>query len=103
MKYVAALALCLLSGSASAHDWYPYECCHGDDCAKIPVSRVKEKNGGFEVTVYPHDHKQAKDWDGPVTFHFTYKMTRGSEDQNYHICILPSKVALCFFAPIGGA
>lgn len=32
----------------AAHDWYPHECCHGQDCAVV-TSLIPLAGGGFRV------------------------------------------------------
>lgn len=98
---IAALMLTTTSYT-SAHSWYPYECCSDNDCERVKVNTVKEKDGGFEVIVYPGQHKMSKDWAEPMVYHVPYKDARASEDQNYHVCLSPTKVLLCLFVPIGG-
>lgn len=36
----AASLLALSTLPAEAHDWYPHECCHGQDCAVVESIRV---------------------------------------------------------------
>ena len=31
-------ALMLISGVATAHSWYPKECCHDKDCRPVPCA-----------------------------------------------------------------
>lgn len=41
IRWLAILSPLIVATSTSAHDWYPWECCSGIDCA--PVDHV---NGG---------------------------------------------------------
>jgi hypothetical protein len=36
-----ALVFTLLTSAASAHDWYPLNCCSGTDCFELPPSAVE--------------------------------------------------------------
>jgi hypothetical protein len=36
----AAAALMLVSGAATAHSWYPKECCHDKDCRPVPCAEL---------------------------------------------------------------
>jgi hypothetical protein len=96
----ALLALSVLSGPlpffrgpATAHGWYPKECCSHHDCAPVEsVAQVVPVSGGlpqllvtsrFGRAIIPHDF--------PV---------RESKDARMHICM--SHVDLiCFFMPPG--
>ena len=82
-----------LSG-ASAHSWYPWECCSEKDCAPITMSETPlEKDGGFYLT------------DGR---HISYKEVKPSPDGQWHLCEQkwPANPAarkiLCVYAPPGG-
>lgn len=47
MRYFALLIGLMLSGPAAAHDWYPTECCGGQDCAPVDsASMVPTPDGG---------------------------------------------------------
>jgi len=66
----------LLSADARAHDWYPLECCSGQDCG--PADTVERRpDGSYFVTsrglsaVIPSD----------------YALWRKSPDGRIHVCI----------------
>ncbi len=81
-------AFLLLSSAASAHDWYPPECCSAKDCAVYPAEKVRETPGGYLL-------------ESGVTV--PYKQARPSPDRQYHICTNQSTSRLiCFFAVQGG-
>ena len=43
----AALAACLLAASpATAHDWYPEECCSASDCQPRPCDLLQQLTDG---------------------------------------------------------
>lgn len=44
IAFVAAWTALLTSAGARAHDWYPRECCGGEDCA--PADTVVRRNDG---------------------------------------------------------
>jgi hypothetical protein len=44
-----ALAVALLTGTASAHEWYPARCCGGEDCAALPPSAVEWTPLGWHI------------------------------------------------------
>ena len=88
---VLAAALATSSLTAAAHDWYPQECCHFNDCA--PVDRVEQSGpGGMTVTsrhgtaVVPESMPR-----------------RESRDQRMHVCMQPgrggSMRVICVFIP----
>ena len=77
------LALVHLADLASAHDWYPDDCCHGADndgnhgeCHPIPSCD--------EITPFAYGLK----WRG---HEFTGGMIRKSKDTKCHICATPSQ------------
>lgn len=46
--WLAVVLLGLVSPPAQAHEWYPWDCCHGKDCA--PVDRIEYlKSGGMRL------------------------------------------------------
>lgn len=93
----SSIAFFLLTASALAHSWYPYECCSDLDCHPVPVDRVKEAKGGWLLA------------DG--TF-IAYRDARPSPDNRFHVCQRDAgKGALirlhdkpaCFWAPMGAS
>jgi hypothetical protein len=70
--------------TARGHDWYPRDCCAGDDCKPIPAERVQITPQGYLV-------------DGQFAFAFT---SPKSPDEKYHLC-WPRSWATpnCFFPP----
>jgi len=94
---VAAIGLALSISAASAHDWYPMECCRGKDCAevehvtydrasgvgnKLPILAVTTKHGTALVPEnFPHQE---------------------SKDGKMHACMLPGRGdmrLICLFVP----
>lgn len=71
-KYILAIlllgALCV---QASAHDWYPYDCCSNNDCHPIDCAAIFEKG---KALVYNG-------------FGFYDSMIRPSQDGLCHVCI----------------
>lgn len=85
-----ALALCLALGAstiASAHSWYPWECCSDRDCEELKDDQVKITPQGY---VLP---------DGVVV---EASKARQSPDGHYHWCRQPDGKLICFFAPPNG-
>src|SRR5262245_19113452 len=87
-----ALILAITFGKARAHDWYPWECCSGLDCA--PVERVEEREGVLHVT--------SRKGTAPIP---ACMQMRRSEDGRMHVCMRPDGQgcmrALCFFGMMG--
>lgn len=92
----AALAVMfLLVSSATAHEWYPWECCSDNDCAPIPLAETpREGHGGFTLL------------DGRFV---PYRDLRNSPDAQWHLCEqkwpaddVAARKILCTYAPIGG-
>jgi len=77
IAFFAALALLIVLPAATlAHDWYPLECCSGQDCAPAEAV-VRREDGSYLVTsrgmstVIPAD----------------YAKWRRSPDGRIHVCI----------------
>lgn len=96
---VYALGLiAILATGARAHDWYPWECCHAQDCAPMGEAMQeplpKPAPGGWLLD------------DGML---IPYSQARTSPDGKFHICrrngersgalIAPDKRPVCFWAP----
>ena len=91
MRICCLTVALFLPVAASAHDWYPIECCHHMDCA--PVERV-DQNGG-EMVVSSKIGTVAV----PASF-----ARRESKDHRMHVCMRPESGGmklLCIFMPPG--
>lgn len=99
-----ALMLALACRSASAHDWYPWECCAGQDCAPVAAAAVRETPRGYVVTIRPGSHPQ---WPvgrpGPLVLTIPYAKAKPSPDGRFHICLRPDGSLICWFVVYGGA
>jgi hypothetical protein len=91
---VSALLLAIATSvatPASAHDWYPIECCHGMDCA--PVDKVEMQEGTSLVVTSRHGTAVV-----PATM-----PRRESKDSRMHVCMRPSSSGgmriICVFLP----
>ena len=83
----------LNAGEIKAHDWYPYECCNGLDCA--PVEEVQPLPEGLLVTSKY----------GTAIVPSTTEM-RPSPDGRLHVCMRKdfekdTMRVLCFFGAAG--
>lgn len=54
-----------------AHSWYPWACCHDQNCHPVPCDSIKP-------------HALGLSWNGIV---FTEEMIRESLDENCHVCV----------------
>ena len=86
-----AAALMLVSGAATAHSWYPKECCHDNDCRPVPCAELsyRDKDVVWRKHVY---------FNGP--------MIRESKNGDCHVCVQEGLNAsiipylpLCVFVP----
>jgi hypothetical protein len=84
-------ALMLVSGTATAHSWYPKECCHDKDCRPVPCAELS----------YPD-----KDVVWRKFVYFSAPMIRESKDGDCHVCVKEGLAAsiipylpLCVFVP----
>ncbi len=84
--------------SASAHDWYPHECCHDKDCAPVEsMTRIAPAGDGTPYMVVTSKHGKAilrRDFP-----------TRESKDSRMHVCLgqydTGEKEVMCLFIPPG--
>lgn len=86
------LPLCLMLAAlpASAHDWYPWDCCSGFDCA--PVDRAELLPSSELLVTSKHGTALV-----PATF-----PTRDSQDNRMHICMRKAEGGMkpiCIFLP----
>ena len=86
-----AAAFTLVTGAASAHSWYPQECCHDNDCQPVPCAELSY-----------HD----KDVVWRKHIYFSGPMIRESKDGSCHVCVKEGLSAgiipylpLCVFVP----
>jgi hypothetical protein len=45
---LAAAVMLLFNGAATAHSWYPEECCHDKDCHPIPYQEIEKISDGWQ-------------------------------------------------------
>lgn len=82
--------LFLTATSASAHDWYPWDCCSGHDCA--PVERAEVLPNAELLVTSRHGTALV-----PATF-----PKRDSQDNRMHVCMRRSEAGMqpiCIFLP----
>jgi hypothetical protein len=98
------LAGLLAATPAAAHDWYPLECCHHEDCAPVdkveivPTPAVSGLDGapaGPPATMVTTRHGTAV---VPANF-----PRRESKDHRMHACMMPGEGGkmrlICIFMP----
>ncbi len=87
----ALVVLTTIVAPASAHEWYPIECCSGYDCA--PVDNAKLDDGSDLVVTSKHGT-------GIVP---AAMPRRESKDNRMHVCMRPSADGrmrvICVFLP----
>jgi len=87
---VGLLAL-MIPAPASAHDWYPIECCSGYDCA--PVEQAEFRGGDTLIVTSKHGT-------GTVPAAMT---RRESKDHRMHVCMRKTwdgeMRVICVFLP----
>lgn len=95
LSALAGTAL-LCSTPASAHGWYPKECCNEMDCAPVQsMTRLVPAGGGLQQLVITSKHgKAVLPRDHPV---------RQSKDGRMHVCMrhdpFGEMEVICFFMP----
>ena len=90
MKF--AFALMLL-----AHNWYPADCCSGDDCHPIPCSIVHPARGGY--VIHGADIGLPPEYGGENEVEFSGPNVRPSLDENCHLCLVFRHGTRCLFLP----
>lgn len=64
MKLLLTLSFFLISSPAFAHDWYPKNCCHGNECQHAPLNSYTVTDEGIIVhngVINPAGQKLTKD------------------------------------------
>ncbi len=98
------LAFFLATTPAAAHDWYPLECCHQQDCA--PVDRTEFVP--TPATAEPQGMTPAPGTMIVTTKHGTVVVPanfprRESKDHRMHACMMPGSGGqmqlICIFMP----
>lgn len=101
------LAFLLAATPAAAHDWYPLECCHNQDCAPVERTEFVPANPAASL---PGTSAHAN---VPQTMIVTTKygtvvvppnfVRRDSEDHKMHACMMPGAEGkmqlICIFMP----
>jgi hypothetical protein len=99
---IRVLALLLLAGPASAHEFYSGWCCNQRDCAPIPVSSVSTTREGYVIVLHPGDHPM-------VTVEQRFVVPLDQEmtvapDGRWHVCLYPTQGQLrCVYRPQVGS
>lgn len=98
-----ALAWAARSHQAPSGWEYPISCCSNQDCARVSAEAVRERRGGWHVTVTAGTHPQVLAGAPAIMVFVAAAEAQPSPDGEYHICLHPSdKRVLCFFVPPGG-
>jgi len=95
------LAALMAATPAAAHDWYPHECCHDQDCAaveKIEMLPTPTADGAGSVAASMVVTTKYGSALVPASF-----PRRESKDHRMHACMLPDGAGkmrlLCIFMP----
>lgn len=84
--FAVILAIALTAGPVRAHDWYPLDCCSGQDCAPV-LNAQFDPDRGLVVT---SRH-------GTIAVPASFPR-RESKDNRMHVCIRYGTLR-CFFEP----
>ena len=83
------LALLLLAAApASAHSWYPEECCKQKHCHPAPCDAIKPDGAGFW---WFDDATQQR-------IFFEHGQVKSSQDDLCHVCVM-GWTGVCIFLP----
>jgi len=86
---LACLVLGVLVGSAKAHDWFPKECCSGQDC-KAYSGLPRRIGDGYLLN------------DGRTVPMSRVRNDGQQTDDRWYLCESTSKHIYCLFPPPGG-
>src|SRR5262245_9040301 len=98
------LAFLLAATPATAHDWYPLECCHDMDCAPVDHAEIV----AMPATAEPRGIAPAPRALIVTTRHGTVLVPadfprRESQDHRMHACMMPGADGqmrlICIFMP----
>jgi hypothetical protein len=93
---VVLVASVIVTGRASAHDWYPFACCHDRDCREVPAGAIAPVPGGWRVPsgeVVPYGDKRVR-------------ITPSESGDTWHWCTQSGRTdtrTLCLFTPAMGS
>lgn len=89
LMMLTASVIAAMPVPARAHDWYPYSCCHNQDCG--PVDSVAPQGDGSRlVTVTRAGGKMT------VVIPREFK-EQSSPDGRLHVCVTEAGTLLCVF------
>lgn len=97
------VGLLLAATAASAHDWYPIECCSGMDCAPVEkVEIISLQSAGIMGSAPLPGSMRITTKHGNVIVPANFPR-RESKDNQMHACIRPSTGGtprlICLFLP----
>jgi hypothetical protein len=72
-----AAALTLVTGAASAHSWYPQECCHDKDCHPVPCVEIEKISDGWQ---WGDQTTKKRHW-------FPHDRLHASHNDTCHVCV----------------
>lgn len=100
-----ALAMLIAGGMtrAGAHEGWPWECCHDQDCAEVDHRWIAERDGMVIITIPPGGHPM---WPADGRRPFAVSVPRSSLRRaitgEWGVCIDARGKLLCVFPPMGG-
>jgi hypothetical protein len=89
---LAAAVMLLFNGAATAHSWYPEECCHNKDCHPVPCEEIEKIGGGWQ---WRDKATKQRHW-------FPYDRLHASHDDACHVCVSPltAPSGICLYMPL---
>lgn len=92
---LAALAIAFslfMMSRLSAHSWYEWDCCSGQDCWPVADEEVEEIRDGWQHLPTGAEFRN----EGPVV------RIRPSRDRRFHVCVQSSSLkGLCIYVRQG--
>ena len=89
---VLAAAVMLVNGPATAHSWYPEECCHNKDCHPVPCEEIEKISDGW---LWRDKATKQRYW-------FPHDRLHASHDEACHVCVSPQTTpsGICLYLPL---
>ena len=89
---LAAAVMLLFNGAATAHSWYPEECCHDKDCHPVACEEIEKISDGWQ---WRDKATKQRHW-------FSHDRLHASHDDACHVCVSPltTPSGICLYVPL---
>ena len=89
---LAAAAVMLFNGPATAHSWYSKDCCHDKDCHPVACEEIEKIIDGW---LWRDKATKQRYW-------FPHDRLHASHDDACHVCVSPQTTpsGICLYVPL---